>query len=46
MFVVDGVPISSDTYNINPDDIDTYTVLKTKRSRALWLPGKEWRYKN
>ena len=27
VFVVDGVPISSDTYNINPDDIESFTVL-------------------
>jgi len=28
LFVVDGVPISSDTWNISPDDIESYSVLK------------------
>ena len=28
LYVVDGIPISSDTWNISPDDIETYTVLK------------------
>ncbi len=28
LYVVDGVPISSDTWNISPDDIETITVLK------------------
>lgn len=36
MFVVDGVPISSDTYNINPDDIETFTVLKGPNAAALY----------
>ncbi|HTQ29484.1 MAG TPA: SusC/RagA family TonB-linked outer membrane protein [Puia sp.] len=36
MFVVDGVPISSDTYNINPDDIETFTVLKGPMAAALY----------
>ncbi|MFM7857945.1 MAG: TonB-dependent receptor plug domain-containing protein, partial [Flammeovirgaceae bacterium] len=26
-FVVDGVPLVSDTWNISPDDIESYTVL-------------------
>ncbi|MDQ2752504.1 MAG: SusC/RagA family TonB-linked outer membrane protein [Bacteroidota bacterium] len=36
MFVVDGVPISSDTYNLNPDDIETFTVLKGPNAAALY----------
>ncbi|HWK03079.1 MAG TPA: SusC/RagA family TonB-linked outer membrane protein [Puia sp.] len=36
MFVVDGVPIISDTYNINPDDIETFTVLKGPNAAALY----------
>ena len=27
LFVVDGVPINSDSWNISPDDIESYTVL-------------------
>ncbi len=27
-YIVDGIPINSDTWNISPDDIETYTVLK------------------
>ena len=36
LFVVDGVSISSDTYNINPDDIETFTVLKGPNAAALY----------
>ena len=36
MFVVDGVSLSSDTYNINPDDIETFTVLKGPNAAALY----------
>jgi TonB-linked SusC/RagA family outer membrane protein len=36
MFVVDGVPISSDTYNINADDIESFTVLKGPNAAALY----------
>src|SRR5579862_3433272 len=36
MFVVDGVPISSDTYNLNPDDIESCTVLKGPNAAALY----------
>jgi TonB-linked SusC/RagA family outer membrane protein len=36
LFVVDGVPISSDTYNINPDDIETFTILKGPNAAALY----------
>jgi TonB-linked SusC/RagA family outer membrane protein len=36
MFVVDGVPVSSDTYNINPDDIESFTILKGPNAAALY----------
>lgn len=36
LFVVDGVPINSDTWNINADDIETYTVLKGPSASALY----------
>ncbi|WP_461054568.1 SusC/RagA family TonB-linked outer membrane protein [Spirosoma arcticum] len=36
LFVVDGVPINSDTWNISADDIDTYTVLKGASASALY----------
>lgn len=35
-YVVDGIPINSDTHNINPDDIDSYTVLKGPTAAALY----------
>ncbi len=36
MYVVDGIPISSDTYNINPDDIESFTILKGPSAAALY----------
>lgn len=36
LFVVDGVPINSDTWNVSPDDIETYTVLKGPAASALY----------
>jgi len=36
LYVVDGIPINSDTWNISPDDIDTYTVLKGPNASALY----------
>jgi TonB-dependent SusC/RagA subfamily outer membrane receptor len=36
LFVVDGVPINSDTWNISPDDIETYTILKGPNAAALY----------
>lgn len=36
LFVVDGVPIISDTYNINPDDIESYDVIKGPSGSALY----------
>lgn len=36
LFVVDGVPINTDTWNISPDDIESYTVLKGPNAAALY----------
>jgi TonB-linked SusC/RagA family outer membrane protein len=36
LYVVDGVPINSDTWNLSPDDIETYTVLKGPAASALY----------
>ena len=36
LYVVDGVPVQTDTWNINPDDIDSYTVLKGPSAAALY----------
>ncbi|MFN8250632.1 MAG: SusC/RagA family TonB-linked outer membrane protein [Ferruginibacter sp.] len=36
LYVVDGVPINTDTWNINPDDIESYTVLKGPVASALY----------
>ncbi|GAO42461.1 putative TonB-dependent receptor [Flavihumibacter petaseus NBRC 106054] len=36
LYVVDGVPINSDTWNISPDDIESYTVLKGATASALY----------
>ena len=36
LFVVDGVPINSDTYNLNSDDIESYTILKGPNAAALY----------
>ncbi len=36
LYVVDGVPINSDTWNISADDIETYTVLKGPNAAALY----------
>jgi TonB-linked SusC/RagA family outer membrane protein len=42
IFVVDGVPISTDTYNLNADDIETFTVLKGPNAAALYgFQGKD-----
>lgn len=35
-YVVDGVPINSDTWNISPDDIESYSVLKGPTASALY----------
>ncbi|MES1219453.1 MAG: SusC/RagA family TonB-linked outer membrane protein [Bacteroidota bacterium] len=36
LFVVDGVPINTDTWNISPDDIESYTVLKGTNASAVY----------
>ena len=36
LYVVDGEPVESDTYDFNPDDIETYTVLKGPNAAALY----------
>lgn len=36
LYVVDGIPITSDTWNISPDDIESYTVLKGPTAAALY----------
>jgi TonB-dependent SusC/RagA subfamily outer membrane receptor len=36
LFIVDGVPINSDTWNISADDIETYSVLKGPNAAALY----------
>lgn len=36
LYVVDGVPINSDTWNISPDDVESYSVLKGPAAAALY----------
>jgi TonB-linked SusC/RagA family outer membrane protein len=36
LYVVDGVPVSSDTWNISPDDIESMSVLKGPTAAALY----------
>jgi TonB-linked SusC/RagA family outer membrane protein len=36
MFVVDGIPVNSDTYNLTPDDIESFTILKGPSAAALY----------
>ncbi|MEO5583210.1 MAG: SusC/RagA family TonB-linked outer membrane protein, partial [Saprospiraceae bacterium] len=36
LYVVDGVPIQSDTWNISPDDVESITVLKGPNASALY----------
>jgi TonB-linked SusC/RagA family outer membrane protein len=36
LYVIDGEPVESNTYDFNPDDIDTYTVLKGPNAAALY----------
>lgn len=36
LYIVDGVPISSDTYNVSADDIESYTILKGPNAAALY----------
>ena len=36
LFVVDGVPINSDTWNLSPDDVESYSILKGPNAAALY----------
>ncbi|MEN5055752.1 SusC/RagA family TonB-linked outer membrane protein [Sphingobacterium kitahiroshimense] len=36
LIVVDGVPVSSDSWNLSPDDIASYSVLKGASAAALY----------
>lgn len=36
LYVVDGMPINSDTWNLSPDDIESYTVLKGLAATAIY----------
>lgn len=36
LFVVDGAPVNSDTWNISADDIETYSILKGPNAAALY----------
>src|SRR4030095_16422542 len=36
LYVVDGIPVSSDTWNISPDDVESITVLKGPTAAALY----------
>jgi len=36
LFIVDGLPINSDTFDLSPDDIESYTVLKGPSAAALY----------
>jgi TonB-dependent SusC/RagA subfamily outer membrane receptor len=36
LYVVDGLPINSDTFDLSPDDIETYTILKGPAAAALY----------
>ncbi|HQS52283.1 MAG TPA: carboxypeptidase-like regulatory domain-containing protein, partial [Daejeonella sp.] len=36
LFIVDGVPINSDTWNVSADDIESYSVLKGASAAALY----------
>jgi len=36
LYVVDGFPINTDTFNISPDDVESYTILKGPAAAALY----------
>ncbi|MGQ1788182.1 SusC/RagA family TonB-linked outer membrane protein [Saccharicrinis sp. GN24d3] len=36
LIVVDGVPVASDTWNLSPNDIESYSVLKGPAAAALY----------
>jgi hypothetical protein len=37
LYVVDGIPVSTDTWNISPDDVESYTILKGHRPQRLCM---------
>lgn len=36
LYVIDGIPINSDTWNISPDDIENISILKGAAASALY----------
>ena len=36
LYVVDGIPVTSDTWNLSPDDIESYTILKGLAATAIY----------
>jgi TonB-linked SusC/RagA family outer membrane protein len=36
LIVIDGVPVKSDSWNLSPDDIESYSVLKGANAAALY----------
>ncbi|MDB4902808.1 MAG: TonB-dependent Receptor Plug Domain protein [Mucilaginibacter sp.] len=36
LYIIDGEPVESNTYDFNADDVDTYTVLKGPNAAALY----------
>jgi len=36
LYVIDGLPVNSDTFDLSPDDIESYTVLKGPAAAALY----------
>jgi TonB-linked SusC/RagA family outer membrane protein len=36
LYVIDGVPVLTDSWNLSPDDIESYTVLKGPSAGALY----------
>ena len=36
LIIIDGVPVVSDTWNLSPDDIESYSVLKGPNAAALY----------
>ncbi|MFY9153463.1 MAG: SusC/RagA family TonB-linked outer membrane protein [Prolixibacteraceae bacterium] len=36
LYVIDGVPVQTDTWNLNPDDIESFTILKGPTAAALY----------
>ncbi|MDF2433365.1 MAG: hypothetical protein JWP44_2996 [Mucilaginibacter sp.] len=36
LYVIDGEPVESNTYDYNPDDVESYTILKGPNAAALY----------